>query len=265
MNGLCEEFQKLSAKGWDMLAKGHHILSEPTITELLLLDLLELEDKYSIHTRKFNSYEEGTITGADWELWLIHDKGGICIRFQAKKLDSITLRYEELDYSNIKSKFQVDRLIEDAKRKNAIPLYLFYNYWSGKIHIPWKCRSFSEDKKLLGYAIADAHKIKKFIESKIKNLSNILTVSYPWHCLVCCEGYVDSTSIDKLILPKKSLHFIVKALMRRDIKSSNQEFYQKIPDYVQMMLHHDINDKNAEIYKEKVNARYVTVVEDKKK
>jgi len=167
-----------------------HDLGEESITDYLILDLKRWHpDQVTIF--RFNRYQEGKTTGADWEWWFTGKGKWFGMRVQAKKLDSRTLTYKSLPHrlKNSQRK-QVNLLINDAKKRGLYPLYCFYNYWNNRSADPtWRCGTFAPRRELWGCTISDAVSVRRKINSNAIGLSDIGPVSMPLMCLVCCNGF----------------------------------------------------------------------------
>ena len=132
---LCDTFQYLAVKTWKTMksAKSHKFsLQEETITETLLLKLLELHSPKEIQIRAYTKQEEGRgtsethklPTGADYAFYFTAPSGlGIGLLIQAKK------QFEDKKYRSLdSSKPQSDALIKYASANGYIPVYVFYNW-----------------------------------------------------------------------------------------------------------------------------------------
>lgn len=100
-----------------------------------------------IHYQAFSRYEEAK-NGSDWEWWVLtEDSGGVheynAYRFlvQAKKLLAHgNDNYPLINYSN-RYGTQVDLLLNSARYKNALPLYMYYSI--GKSNVIEQIRNIS--------------------------------------------------------------------------------------------------------------------------
>lgn len=208
---ICCSFIFQAIKTWNWLKSAKEIgltLSEESITDFNLLEL-NLRHLEHIRTQKFTTIEEAD-TGADWEWWINFDDNWIGLRIQAKKLDSHSLKYKALH----QKKSQIDDLINQALSSSPplIPLYVFYNYTTNnEIIDEWKCKINSTcvlgNENWFGCGISHAYCVKDVLEKKKgKKFVDILEVSYPWSCLVCCNN----SSYNNNDLPNKIHDFIKK-------------------------------------------------------
>lgn len=212
MGNICQSFIYRSIGTWFRLKSSIETgisISEDSITDFNLLDL-QTEHPFEIKTQRFNSTKEGE-NGADWEWWLGSNDNWLGFRIQAKKIDVQTLNYKELDHKNKKGK-QIDLLIEDSFDNDPllIPLYVFYNYWDNKFVPTWECKinskcvDISDHEPLFGCGLSYAIDVKEVLENKSKKIDDILEITYPWSCLVCCPQF----SKDSMDLPTRAFNFI---------------------------------------------------------
>lgn len=191
---LCQLFLELSRETSRTLGDAARFgmdIGEESITDQLLLEL-KRRAAHQVHLRKFNRIQEGRTTGADWEWWFVSGSRGFGMRVQAKKLDSRTSTYPGLDHTVRGSrKRQINLLIDDAsnQRPPLYPAYLFYNVIQRHAIPGWICGSYPPEAELLGCAICDAYLVKSALRRGIQTFSHLGAASYPWNCLVCCNGY----------------------------------------------------------------------------
>lgn len=110
-------------------------IGEETITDLLLMELANLQEKTIV--RKFNKQSEEPKNGADWEWWIKVSDKVIGFRIQAKLL-TYNKNNRSPVYKGIgktvgsTSNLQIDNLIQQAhtgrEDGKLIPIYSFYNY-----------------------------------------------------------------------------------------------------------------------------------------
>lgn len=252
-NSICYSFDEQSIITWKRQEFGNKngiSLSEDSITDFNLLEL-QIEHPYEIRTQTYSNTEEGK-NGADWEWWLGSNHNWLGLRIQAKKLDGRSLTYGELDHTNSKGR-QIDILIEEALNEYPprIPLYVFYNYWNTtKVKPKWECDHEPQCFEILGHeeffgcAFSYANHVKKILDTKGKKLDDIIKVSYPWSCLICCHKF----SKDSMDLPHRALSFVKKRLKFHFEDENNLEkrfIGEDIPDYVIKIMNGDslsVND-----------------------
>lgn len=256
---LCSSFINQSIKTWDWLKSSNLTrikISEESITDFNLLELT-LNNPHEIVTDQISRNRESRI-GADWEWWLTSNSDWLGLRVQAKKLDSATLTYPELDHQN-RYGLQVQQLIYHAINNNPplIPIYVFYNYWDMTLFNPvWKCPSYPKRIEMLGCSFSHAEQIRRIILNRSKNLLDVDKSMYPWSCLVCCRGFSNKDAN----LPERAFNFIHKAFKLPDLKSQNY-IIKDAPWYVYKILEkQSLTDKEWE----KLGLRRITVIQEMK-
>lgn len=102
-------------------------VKEESLTDWILYTISERTDKF--YYRAFTRNEEAT-NGADWEWWVLVDnyQGFCAYRFlvQAKKLKKDQDNYPLIAYGN-RNGLQIDLLIDSAKHRDAMPIYIYYS------------------------------------------------------------------------------------------------------------------------------------------
>lgn len=100
-------------------------LGEEPITDFFVLALKKAA-KGNYYINSFTRPKE-KITGADWELWFTGaSRKWTGLRVQAKVISLDGTRYSQLHYKQRDGIYQIDRLIADAKKHRAVPLYCLY-------------------------------------------------------------------------------------------------------------------------------------------
>lgn len=131
-------FHKASSQCFEWL-KNQQNVKEESLTDWLLYFISQQTDR--IYYQSFTRNEEFH-NGADWEWWVIRnkDKGFYAYRFliQAKKLKRDRDNYPVIAYGN-KNGLQIDLLVDAAKKRRAMPLYLYYT--CGKPEIEQQVRN----------------------------------------------------------------------------------------------------------------------------
>ncbi len=176
-------------------------LNEESMTELLLLNL-KRHYPSRITIQPFNKHEEAK-TGGDWSWTFIsHDrKWSQSMLVQAKRLDDLDHCYTKIDYrigrktTNGKPRIrQIDQLIKTGKKQKQVPIYFFYNHLSDPSCIPSNCGTLHNSKRLLpnswGISFASAISVRKHLPDK--RFDQHKKYSFPFHCLLCSQGYGDS-------------------------------------------------------------------------
>lgn len=190
-NTLCQAFMTISARTWNSMFK-NFITPIQKREDAFTAD--NLQDLYLINSNNFTVFDfsphvESNLTGADWEMWFIDENGNsFGFAVQAKKL-SPNLTYD-IGYIPANNYPQIDRLFDYcSQNKDLTPLYCFYNYFQNINSTGvWPCHSFPENETLWGCSIAHGLNIKKLNLLNRNSINDILPLSFPWHCIVCCPG-----------------------------------------------------------------------------
>ena len=190
---LCGVVQKKSSWIWNTLrtARLHESkVGEESITDFLVLELKKAaKDAYYINS--FTRPQE-KISGADWELWFTGQSGAwIGLRVQAKVISLAGTRFPQLHYKQKDGTHQIDRLISDAQKHNAVPLYCLYCSWpTGSVgKLQWPCGSVKKNVRLFGASILSVAAVKSLKASNDDSLKSVAKCMSPFHCIFCCQGY----------------------------------------------------------------------------
>jgi hypothetical protein len=155
-------------------------VKEESITDWLLYDISDKTNR--IIYKDFTRNEEAKITGADWEWWFLYPNISYKLRVQAKKVKTSGDNYSSIAYAN-KHGLQIDKLIEDATKKNFLPMYAFYTSKVDKV----KCQANILDE---GVYLTGANGINnKFIKvgKQVVEYNDILEETVPLSCILCCD------------------------------------------------------------------------------
>lgn len=175
----CEVFAESAAYVENWINKQPEV-GEESITDWLLFNISEKLP--NIKYKQFTRYVEGRITGADWEWWFVFSNSkSFATRVQAKKI-----RLNEDNFSGLahttQGTLQVDKLIEDARKKGMAAFYAFYTNSEAPTLCKWKKNGF-------GVYWTEANRIRtEFIQNGRKRVtdSDVLALSNPIECLFCC-------------------------------------------------------------------------------
>lgn len=190
-NTLCQAFMTISARTWNSMQKNFSTpiqKREDAFTADNLQDLYLL-NSFNFSVFDFTPHEESYLTGADWEMWFVDDiNNSFGFAVQAKKLLN-DLTYK-IDYVPKNGHPQIGRLFDYCKLHNDLtPLYCFYNYFKNiNSTAIWPCQSYPESETLWGCAISHGLNMKKLIRLNRNSVKDVLPLSFPWHCIVCCPG-----------------------------------------------------------------------------
>ncbi len=104
------------------------LISQPHVKEESLTDwlLFHLSNETSKVIYKTFTRNEEAYNGSDWEWWILTYSYAYRLLIQAKKLNFSGDNYPLITYSN-KNGMQIDLLIQEAKMRNALPLYALYS------------------------------------------------------------------------------------------------------------------------------------------
>lgn len=200
-------------------------VKEESITDWLLYTISE-----SVPRVTYKSF-----TGADWEWWLVYPRYSFKMRVQAKKLFPKKDNYSGIAHTN-QHGLQIDRLLEDATKRNYAPFYAFYTAESGKV----LCGNGINDE---GVYIAGGRNVyNSFIGAGKKQVqpTDALALSIALSCLFGCPIVIDHA-------PEGPIAFFQRYYaeeIRRDPNLSTDElspqnilgFHSTIPNYLSTLL-----------------------------
>lgn len=162
--------------------------TDPKVQEESLTDWLKYQiikkstsNGTKVTCKLFSKQIEGSVTGADIELFVIKKGGTYAYRIQAKKLkNSATENAKAFTYPPNNSGNQYNMLINDASKNGMTPLYMFYTSISGNM----KCNKYAQN---CGAIISDATIYKVYASGRKKQCaaSDIISMSYPLPCILC--------------------------------------------------------------------------------
>ncbi|MBK9391760.1 MAG: hypothetical protein IPN68_16800 [Bacteroidetes bacterium] len=202
MNSLCNKFKELAENSWDRIGFGRSHFNlrvfETTITQNLLFELIKFRDANPTIRKRFLIYESRNENrnGNDIALYLGKTRNKLTYYPMQAKVIYHPFRknlsfgwYPSINHVvGNSNRNQIDLLINHAKSKKGLPLYLLYNYVEGFIH-----------GKTYGCSIIEARYIKsKYFSSGKWQIPNFAQLNpgkaVPWHYLVCPEQ-ADSFSL----------------------------------------------------------------------
>lgn len=253
---LCQTMQKQASWVWNSLrtARAHESkIGEESITDFLVLQLKK-QAKGAYFVESFTRPKE-KVTGADWELWLTGPSGKwLGLRVQAKVISIDARRYPQLHYRQKDGTYQLDRLVADANRHGATPLYCLYSYWKGAEagRVEWPCGTFKRNSRLFGVswmAVSDVRALKSAGTDLLKKVAPTLS---PFHCLFCCAGYGGGD------LPERAHAF----LQRRNYMVDRMALLAQPPYYVsQVSRPGELTEDFVDVHDE--NLYRVTIVRER--
>jgi len=231
-NKYCKNFHEASKYIFKWI-KGQPNVGEESITDWLLYNLsLKVP---TLKYRKFTRHEEAKRTGADWEWWFIDDYKGLSLRVQAKRIMNGKDNYDGLAHTN-RYGLQIEKLIDDSKRKNSLPFYSLYHAPDGNPHV--LCRGMQNAGQGQGVFLAGAVNLySEYIVGGRKRIEaeDLLSRSNPLHCLVCCRKFGPNISgVD-------GIYSYLKEYYSENIEKLNSNIdspglHKKAPEYVLSLL-----------------------------
>ncbi len=124
-------FKHISIDTWERLKfanKTNYSLSETTITENILFEINKYRISNNDNSIKIFEAKDEAKNGNDLEIYLeVEDDKYILLLIQAKKLYINEEKYTQISHK-VNKKLQIDLLQDYAKSKDALALYLMYNY-----------------------------------------------------------------------------------------------------------------------------------------
>ncbi|MDP3025117.1 MAG: hypothetical protein Q8O10_06245 [candidate division Zixibacteria bacterium] len=258
MTSDCEKLKESSIyiRNW---IERQPAVKEESITDWLLYDVSE--KIRGITYRMFTRHQEARETGADWEWWFLFPDFSAKMRVQAKNIDPSKDNYPSIAHTN-KYGLQIEKLLQDSKDKNFIPLYAFYTCLQEVV----MCRRGINDE---GVYLSGGNRVyADFIQNgKTMVLAkDILARSVPLSCFLCCplcfEGdrgfirFLSSYYHQEIgLLPEQATSI--------DAEEEIPGIYRQVPGYVSSFIEHareklpDWWEKEFREYLEGVNALFV--------
>lgn len=183
--------ERISSDTWRRLSWADHFgarLGEETMTDLLILDMMQFPRNYGVCVFHPTRLEESRC-GADLMVWIRRRKGrSRFLAIQAKKLYN-GKRYNTLNHYTNRGIRQIDLLEAFARQYHAIPLYLLYNHFDlENWRSFWHCCK-SPDIEQLGCTLVPSWKINRAINERGKRTFTAVhanATSLPWRCVFDC-------------------------------------------------------------------------------
>lgn len=227
MHSLCNVLNQAASYVHTWLNK-QPSAKEESLTDWMLFDISEKSSK--VLYRLFSRHVEARTTGADWEWWFVSNNQSLRLRVQAKKAQGSKDLYSEIARTN-KYGLQIDKLLLDAKKQNAIPLYAFFSSENG----PTLCGGQASTE---GVYLASATRVySDFIavaQSKVV-AKDVLAISKPLSCIACCPLCCHGQ------LPLEYFkHYFPEEFMQSEHMNETVGIHNQIPRYVQALLSHDL-------------------------
>lgn len=198
---LCDMLSKISRgvrKEIDEAFKVGVPYWEETVTQRVLLRLKKEQPRaIRIFSVPFLKRQE-SFYGADFDLWIRDDSGlWLGLRVQAKIIDPETARFKNLFYKR-NEVYQVNILIESAKKDKALPIYLLYvgknklNTGKNKLgnllgYCPYGKRAHQWANWWLSAEYVRQHIGARGADS-LQNIASEKAI-WPWQCFACCSFF----------------------------------------------------------------------------
>lgn len=236
---VCETFRQLSFGTWTHLGRARRIEHQPGEETLTDINVLELKDRHpdEVFTKTFTKPQEG-VNGADWEWWFTNSRMNkwLGFRVQAKVLKLSSNRFEHLHYRKGNS-YQSAKLKRSSSAEGLVPLYCVYSHWTGEGKVSvWPCGTFGPAIESFGCALLPVRHIDDLRKASHDNrLGAVIQMSFPWHCLVCCEGYGGSDLPERAWRLTQEL-FGVKPTKRKPKNAPAVGLREQPPRYVKMVV-----------------------------
>jgi hypothetical protein len=142
---------------------------ETTITQNLLFDFYNYAEQRTLPIKIFESRDEHS-NGNDLEIVVETSMGYLILPTQAKIINK-NFRYPGVKYKNAKG-YQLDLLLDYARKKRGIPLYLFYNSCNDARIAARITKLVDSSVVFFGCSIANAHQLKAKYYHAPKNRIN---------------------------------------------------------------------------------------------
>ena len=227
----CEEISKSSAYVREWMAR-QPAVKEESLSDWLLYDISSRLPNVYYHA--FNRVEEGRVTGADWEWWILFPDQHIRMRVQAKKAFDDKDNYSEIARTN-KYGLQIDKLMQDAATVNAIPLYALFSSTGHASSCKFK-QAHPDGVYLAG---AEAIYNNYISGPRIRvEAADLISDSIPFSCFACCplsyRGADGAARFVETYFPQES--------EPNDSGHSPRGLHLQLPAYVTSLLEFDPDD-----------------------
>lgn len=227
MSDICNDFRTSVAYIHNWITSQPEV-KEESLTDWLLYDVDS--HRPEVIYKAFSRHEEARETGADWEWWIVFIDGAVRLRVQAKKLSSTSDNYPGLAHTN-KYGLQIDKLLSDARKVKAFPIYAFYSPKTSTSKCPLG-KTLPSGAHIAGADMVD--KTLLFSKRRVTD-SDALALSTPLPCLVCCPLSRDISSVSNL------LNFLRRYLstdIEHEPSSPMQGYYESLPPFVSSFIQH---------------------------
>ncbi|MGB7061789.1 MAG: DUF6615 family protein [Candidatus Zixiibacteriota bacterium] len=233
MESDCEKLKTSSVYVRDWIER-QPAVKEESITDWLLYEVSEKIG--GIIYRAFTRHQEARETGADWEWWFLFPAFSAKMRVQAKKIDPGKDNYPAIAHTN-RYGLQIEKLLQDSKGKNFIPLYAFYTCLQEEV----MCGRRINDEGV--YAVGGNRVYTDFVQNGKRTVqpSDILARSVPLSCFLCCPLSQEGSSWFIRFLSRYYGGEIGRGPEQEGPFDAEEEIpgiYRQVPKYVSSFIEH---------------------------
>jgi hypothetical protein len=152
-------------------------------------------------------------------------------------------------------RYQVDKLLDDAKKNNLVPLYCMYSNWDTKKYkASWNCQTYKSTARHYGASILNPLVVKKLQATKSISLSSIIGDLKPLHCIFCCNGCIKGD------LPTRAFYYLVNTGLVKSLDNLDLLLQDEPPYYVSQILEGELGNDLADVLDE--NLKRVTIIKE---
>lgn len=178
LTDLCTVLYGWTEHAWDKLLQDSLVDLPPSEDQLTQELLSTLKHRFGHLTaawwqRRYEGSGEGgeTKPNADWEWWFGDATGWTGMRVQAKKMDSATGRYPDLNNDSGKKRQQADWLIANALAApgQPAPFYCFFNAWPDDAPVASFVKT-SSLRRDYGATLVPAPAVRAALDRRVRSL-----------------------------------------------------------------------------------------------
>lgn len=226
-------------------------VKEESLTDWILYIISERTDRF--YYKAFTRNEEAT-NGADWEWWvLVDDYQGFCAyRFlvQAKKLKKGQDNYPLIAYGN-RNGLQIDLLIDSAKHRNSMPIYIYYSVAVPEIEQQINNFNFI-DKDIVAWCrncingayMSMAQSVKrKIFDSPRKKISEADLLNNSLGLSMCDLLFHSNSNYSPKEIMDSLNRYYISNMENNDSTPSNgiKHFGNLVPNYLKTLINQHVN------------------------
>jgi len=176
--GHCEIARKASQHIYGWLRRQPR-LKEESITDWLLDQISTQTNQIAYYL--FDRHEEATMSGADWDWWVLFGPACFKLRIQAKRARENHDHYKDIARSN-QMGLQIELLINSSTRSNFYPMYAFYGHGCGRE----RCTREAQDSGVFVTSALEVYRAIVSVPRRTVPREALLSLCIPFHCLFCC-------------------------------------------------------------------------------